>query len=533
MKNTATAAVAWTAIALTTAASPIAAAEVSSRVGATIEAESLNRQLSANYHVAEDEVHDGLRYVGYVDGGSVLCYDDVDLTGVRSIALEYARGIDDPGRFGILAVDDSGLGPRTNLGEADSVFTDGWNEYASHRVGLSREIGGVHSLCLFGVEGGGIFNLDRFTLSDKPGENDGVTVTFDTAIPPVLSAAGHEFTLEKVAEVPTELWAMAFLPDSSLVTTQKNGWLLLVRQSGEVVHIEGTPAVWNRSQGGLLDVQPHPDYESNGWLYLTFSDVGDDDTTMTRVVRGRIAGHEWVDQEDIYVAPRQFYSEAYAHFGSRLAFAGGYVYFGIGDRMEREQAQDLGRPNGKIHRLHADGTVPEDNPFAGDASALPSIWSYGHRNPQGMTVRPADGSIWSAEHGPAGGDEVNLLRKGRNYGWPLVSFGIHYDGTPVSDSPYREGIEPPVHHWTPSIGVSQVEFYTGDVFPGWRGHLFAASLGRQRLHLLRIDGDEVTGDELLFQGLGRIRDVTNGPDGSPYVVLNGPNGTIYRLVPEG
>jgi len=411
--------------------------------------------------------------------------------------------------------------------------TGGWETYLRRSVGLSRQVAGSHTLCLYGVEGGGIFNLDKFTLSDEPAQNDGVTLTFDTASPSVYSAAGHRFTLEKTAEAEAELWAMAFLPDGSLLATQKNGQLLLLENGENPVRIEGTPKVWNRGQGGLLDVQLHPDYATNGWVYLTYSDVGEDGTTMTRVARGQLDGLDWVNEQIIYTASEGFYSEAYAHFGSRLAFAGDHVYFSIGDRTDGDLAQDLGNPQGKIHRLYADGTLPDDNPFVNDEQALPSIWSYGHRNPQGMATHPHNGGIWSAEHGPRGGDEINRVQKGLNYGWPLVSFGINYDGSAVSESPFRDGTEPPLHHWTPSIGVSQLEFYTGDAFPHWRGQLLVASLGREELHLLRLDNsNNVTSDELLLQGLGRIRDVTNGPDGCPYAVLNYPNGRIYRLVPS-
>ena len=499
-------------------------------VGSRIEAEALNERRSTNYAIAVAETAPDVRYVGNVDSDSALCYDDIDLTGVRSIELEYARGSDEPGRFAILVSAGDGLGPRMNLGEKNTTSTGGWESFRSHRVGLSRQVTGRHSLCFFGLDGGGIFNLDRFTLSDQPGRNDGVTRRFDRPTG-ILSAAGHEFTLEKVAEAVGELWAMAFLPDGSILTTQKNGHLWLFENGEWRGPVQGIPRVWNRGEGGLMDAQIHPDYANNGWVYLTYSDPDPNGNAMTAVVRGRIENLRWVDEQPIYRASPDVYTGINSHFGSRVVIHGGYVYFSIGNRVQEELAQDLSHPAGKIHRLYDDGRIPADNPFASNGNALASIWSYGHRNPQGLTLHPQTGALWSAEHGPMGGDELNVVRKGLNYGWPLVSFGRNYDGTIISESPYRDGVEPPVHHWTPSIGVSQIEFYTGERFPAWRNKLLVGSLGRQELHLVHTDGSKVVSDELLFQGFGRIRDVVDGPDGYPYVLLNNPNGTIYRLQP--
>ncbi len=322
-----------------------------------------------------------------------------------------------------------------------------------------------------------------------------------------------------------------FLPDGSILTTQKNGHLWLFENGEWRGPVQGIPRVWNRGEGGLMDAQIHPDYANNGWVYLTYSDPDPNGNAMTAVVRGRIENLRWVDEQPIYRASPDVYTGINSHFGSRVVIHGGYVYFSIGDRVQEELAQDLSHPAGKIHRLYDDGRIPADNPFASNGNALASIWSYGHRNPQGLTLHPQTGALWSAEHGPMGGDELNVVRKGLNYGWPLVSFGRNYDGTIISESPYRDGVEPPVHHWTPSIGVSQIEFYTGDRFPRWRNQLLVGSLGGRQLHLVRIEGDTVVSDELVLQGLGRIRDVVNGPDGHPYVIFNVPHGMIYRLVP--
>lgn len=508
-----------------------AATKPNRMLGATLEAEALDPEHSASYVITSAEQQPQTRYVGYFSERSSLCYAGVDLTGVRSIELRYAKGSDDPGRFAIL-IGDGLAAPRTNLGEQQTRSTGGWETFEHRRVGLDREVSGQHLLCIYGVEGGGILNLDSFVLSEQPGEHDGVTLTFEAASEPVFTAAGYRFVLEKVAEASSELWSMAFLPDGSIIATQKNGQLLLFKNGERVGRIEGLPNVWSGGQGGLLDVKPHPRYASNGWIYLTFSDGGAGNTTaMTRVVRGKLHGLRWVDQQDIYRAPDRFYTQNYAHFGSRMAFVDGCLYFSVGERQQPALAQDLSYPYGKIHRLHDDGRVPKDNPFVDRDGALASIWSYGHRNPQGMTTQPRTGLVWSTEHGPAGGDELNVVRRGANFGWPRVSFGTHYDGTPVGDSPYIEGVEPPIHHWTPSIAVSQIAFYVGDQFPDWRDQLLVASLGREELRLVRLRDQQVLNDRLLFRGHGRIRDVAVGPDGYPYLLLNKFAAGIYRLRP--
>lgn len=345
-----------------------------------------------------------------------------------------------------------------------------------------------------------------------------------------LTAAGHTFTLEKVAEAPGELWAMDFLADGRMIATQKSGKLWLFDKTGKREEVTGIPEVWDRGQGGLLEVRRHPDAAS-GWIYLTFSDPAAKGA-MTKVVRGKLDGNRWVEQQTIYGAEPEFYSDAGVHFGSRLVFQGDYLFFSVGDRGQQDLAQDLGRPNGKIHRLHTDGRVPNDNPFAKDKNALPSIWSYGHRNPQGLALQPGNGNLWDAEHGPRGGDEINLVTKGANYGWPVITYGMNYNGTPITGQTHKEGMEQPQHYWVPSIAVSGIDFYEGDRFPAWRNHLLVGSLAKEQLRLVRIEGEKVVADELLIQGRGRIRDVVNGPDGYPYLVMLRGTGGIYRLVPK-
>jgi glucose/arabinose dehydrogenase len=503
----------------------------SARVGVRVAATSLDKERSAGYVIMSTERQPATSFVGYFSERSSLCYPEVDLTGVRSIELNYARGDEDPARFAVV-IGDGRQTPRINIAEKQVAPTAGWESFERLRVGLNQELSGSHLLCFYGVQGGGIFNLESFVLSDRAGAHDGVTLSFERESEPVITGGGYQFVLESVAQAAAELWSMSFLPDGSILATQKNGVLLLIKAGKVLGNIDGIPPVWNGGQGGLLAVKPHPSYASNGWIYLTFSDPGPGNiTSMTRVVRGKLDGLRWVEQQDIYRAPEKFYTQNYAHFGSRIAFLDDYIYFSVGERQQSALAQDLSSPFGKIHRLHDDGRVPTDNPFVGRRGALASIWSYGHRNPQGMTTHPHTSEIWSAEHGPAGGDEINVVQRGVNYGWPLVSFGTHYDGRPVSDSPYREGIEPPIHHFTPSIAVSQIEFYRGDRFASWQDQLLVASLGAEELHLLRMRGQQVLEDRLLFKGFGRIRDVIVGPDGYPYVLLNRFGAGIYRLRP--
>jgi len=338
-------------------------------------------------------------------------------------------------------------------------------------------------------------------------------------------------------------WAVEFLPDGRLIYTEIAGALRVYDPASDrTTTISGTPEVWVHGQGGLLDVGLAPDHAETGWIYLAFAEplgrVGGRAAGLTAVVRGRIAGDRWVDQQDIWRPQADWARSAGVHFGTRLAFRDGYLFFSIGDRGRGDLAQDLGHPAGSVHRLHLDGRVPRDNPFVGQAGALDTIWSYGHRNPQGLVFRPGMDELWSAEHGPRGGDEVNLVLRGRNYGWPRVTFGMNYDGTPITAETSGLGLEPPVLHWTPSIAVCGIDFYTGAAFPAWQGDLFAGGLASEQLHRLRIRDGKVVTDEIVLRGIGRIRDVREGPDGFLYLVINGDRGAsspnrIVRLIPAG
>jgi aldose sugar dehydrogenase len=249
-------------------------------------------------------------------------------------------------------------------------------------------------------------------------------------------------------------------------------------------------------------------------------------------VRGRIRDGAWLDQETIWEAPFEFYRPGGGvHYGCRIAFdRDGFLYFSHGDRGRQDDSQDLKLPNGKIHRIHDDGRIPKDNPFADQPGAFASIWSYGNRNAQGLVFDPRDGKLWSTEHGPRGGDELNLIRRGANYGWPVITHGMNYNGTPVTPFTARDGMEQPVIHWTPSIAVCGIDFYTGDAFPRWKNHLLVTALAQQELRRVVIENGRVTHQEVLVKDLGRVRDVQTGPDGAIYLALNRPD-RIVRLVP--
>jgi glucose/arabinose dehydrogenase len=251
---------------------------------------------------------------------------------------------------------------------------------------------------------------------------------------------------------------------------------------------------------------------------------------MTAIMRGRIRDGAWVDSEMIYEPDPRFFTGRGQHFGTRIVFRDGYLFFPIGDRGAKEQAQNLSRPSGKHHRIFDDGRIPEDNPFQDKPNALPTLWTYGNRNPQGLAIHPQTGNIWSAEHGPRGGDEVNLIERGTNYGWPVITYGMNYNGTPMTDRTSAPGMAQPELYWTPSIAVCGIDFYSGKRFPGWQDNLFAGGLASEEVHRLVIEDREIVHQEIILKGAGRVRDVKNGGDGYLYLVLNGP-GRIVRLVP--
>ena len=354
----------------------------------------------------------------------------------------------------------------------------------------------------------------------------------------VFSTELHNFKMEKILDLEDILWSIAFLPDESMLLTQRNG-ILWHLKNGRQTEITGTPKVHAVGQGGLLEVAPHPDYQENGWVYLSFSEnvgakVDGKTASMTAVVRGRIKNNQWVDEEEIWRSDPKFHTTKNGHYGSRFVFKDGYLFFGVGDRQEGDPAQDLSGPLGAIHRIYDDGRVPKDNPFYNTPGAYKSIWSYGHRNPQGLDLHPLTGEIWETEHGPRGGDELNLIKPGLNYGWPVITYGMNYDGTPWTDKTHMEGMEQPDHYWLPSIATCGIDFYEGDRFPGWKHNLLATGMSAEELQRIVIEDGKVVHIETLLKQQGRVREVASGPDGAIYLALNtrGPNsGALWRMDP--
>ena len=346
----------------------------------------------------------------------------------------------------------------------------------------------------------------------------------------------HNYQLTTWIDGLNDPWSITFLPDGSSLFTEKRGRLYQVPAgSSRAVRIEGVPEVDNDSQAGLFDLSPHPNYAENGWLYLAYShpqrNASGQEVSLTRVIRGKLRDGALTEQETVFQAPVEQYPRAGGvHFGGRLAFdRDGYLFFTIGERGRMTNSQDLTVAMGKVHRVHDDGRIPKDNPFVSKGDAFATIWSYGHRNPQGLAFDPRNGDLYDLEHGPRGGDELNLVEKGRNYGWPVISYGMNYDGSSITELTSKEGMEQPVVYWTPSLAVSGMTFYTGDRFPGWKHNLFIASLAAEELRRLVIDDRKVVSQEVLFKSLGRIRDVEQGPDGALYVLLPG---RIARLTPS-
>jgi len=364
-----------------------------------------------------------------------------------------------------------------------------------------------------------------------------------------LSAAGagaQEFATEKmrirvatVAQALEHPWGLAFLPDGTMLVTERPGRLRLVSPDGTVSDpIRGVPEVVAKDQGGLLDVAIAPDFATSRLVYLTFSEPGAGRTNSTAVFRGALS----VDNAEIgggqVVFSQRPKVESTRHFGSRLVFHDGYLFVGLGERSDQEfrgQAQDLDSHLGKVVRIFPDGSVPDDNPFVGQPGALPEIWSYGHRNIQAMAINPETGQLWEIEHGPRGGDELNIVQPGANYGWPLVSYGINYWGTPVgTGEATMEGVTDPIYQWTPVIAPSGMIFYQGDAFPEWRGDLFVGGLASTALVRLELDGERVVGEERIIDDFGlRIRDVAEGPDGALYLLTDHSDGAVLRISPAG
>jgi glucose/arabinose dehydrogenase len=342
----------------------------------------------------------------------------------------------------------------------------------------------------------------------------------------------HAFRLVTVVDGLEHPWGLAFLPDGRILVTERPGRLRLVRDGRlEPQPVSGLPPVVARGQGGLLDVALHPRFAENGLVYLSYAGAGKGGIG-TEVARGRLVGNRLEDVQVLFrLEPK---SDTRQHFGSRLVFdRAGYLYITLGDRGEMERAQRPDDHAGSVIRLHDDGRVPADNPFVDKPGWKPEKYTLGNRNMQGAALHPRTGELWTHEHGPQGGDEINVMRAGVNYGWPVITYGVNYGiGTQIGEGTHKAGMAQPLHYWVPSIAPSGMAFYSGDKFPRWRGDLFVGALRDQMLVRLRLDGEKVVNEERMLKGvLGRIRDVRQGPDGFLYLLTDEKSGVLVRLEP--
>lgn len=384
-------------------------------------------------------------------------------------------------------------------------------------VFTEEEIENLAAYILTGIE-----NVDRYAFQEETLASD----TFQTE--------ALEFSLDTIATGDLENpWGMAFLPDGDMLITDRSGTLYRLTEDRSLEAVNGVPEVLAEGQGGLLDVALHPDFQNNQWIYLSYSKpkIEEEDTlATTAITRAKLEGNTLTEQKLIFEALP--YATTRHHYGSRLVFDNdGYLFFSVGDRgNHNENPQNLDNHCGKIHRIKDDGSIPQDNPFVDQQGALPTIYSYGHRNPQGMAMHPSTGVIWAHEHGPRGGDEVNIIQEAKNYGWPVISYGINYDGTTLTHETKKEGMEQPILYWVPSIAPSGMAFVTGNRYKGWKGNLLAGSLRFKYLNRCKVEGNKIIEEEILMKNIGRVRNVEMAPDGYIYVAVEEP-GAVYRLVP--
>jgi glucose/arabinose dehydrogenase len=349
----------------------------------------------------------------------------------------------------------------------------------------------------------------------------------------VVESQEQKFVVDTVVSGLKVPWGLAFLPNGDMLISEREGTLHVFSKGKLSAPIEGLPPIMAFGQGGLLDLCLHPDYRNNGWIYIAYSALNNESKKRignTAIMRAKLQGNKLVEQQVIFKGTPE--TDRGHHYGCKLEFdKNGQLFFGIGDRgQHNEFAQKLDNTNGKMHRINDDGSIPKDNPFVNTQGALPSIWSYGHRNPQGNVFHPVTGDFWETEHGPRGGDELNLVKPGVNYGWPVISYGINYDGTILTDLTEKEGMEQPVHYWTPSIAPCGMTFVTSNRYKNWQNNILVGSLRFQYVERVVLRGQSVIHREKLIEGIGRVRNVVMGPDGLVYVGIENP-GKIIRLVP--
>lgn len=345
----------------------------------------------------------------------------------------------------------------------------------------------------------------------------------------VVQSEKLKFAVDTITTELKNPWGMAFLPDGRTLVTERSGEIRIIKD-GKLLDekVQGVPPVYAHGQGGLMDIQLHPDFDKNGWIYLSYSkQVADSGGTV--IARAKLEGNNLTNLEELFHALPLSKSEV--HFGSRIAFDGkGYMFFTSGERGKKENAQDLTNHLGKVLRLHDDGKIPSDNPFVSTIGARSEIWSYGHRSLQGLYYDKATGTLWEHEHGPRGGDELNIIEKGKNYGWPVITYGINYDSTIITDITEKEGMEQPIRYWVPSIAPCGLTMVTSDKYPAWKGNLLVGALSHQLVARVEVSNNKFVHEEKLLEKIGRVRVVAESPDGFIYVATENP-GKIVRLVP--
>jgi glucose/arabinose dehydrogenase len=366
-----------------------------------------------------------------------------------------------------------------------------------------------------------------YSCNEKNADNQAVDENITGT---VIESEKQKFSVDTITDKLSNPWGIAFLPDGRILVTERAGEIRIVKD-GKLLDekVTGVPAVFAQGQGGLLDIQLHPDYENNGWIYISYSKPGQGGAGTT-IIRAKLDGNALTSIEELFSA--QPFTDSGVHFGSRIAFDGkGYMFFSSGERGTMENAQKLENHLGKIIRLHDDGKVPTDNPFVNTAGAKPEIWSYGHRNPQGLIYDKETQTLYNHEHGPKGGDELNIVVKGKNYGWPVITYGINYDGNPISDKTAMEGMEQPITYWVPSIAPCGMTKLTSDKYPGWKNNIFIGAL--VLTHLSRVElgtnGSEIKKEKLLDK-MARFRAVVESPDGYIYAATESP-GLLIKLIP--
>jgi glucose/arabinose dehydrogenase len=410
----------------------------------------------------------------------------------------------------------------TKREELIASITNGYSDFgmpAWEGVVAEKDIAAIADLIVESLK-----TVSQYDFTKEKKKSDG---------PAIFKSTGMTVVLDTIASGLSSPWGFEQLPDMTYLITDRSGTLYHIDKNKNKTAIKGTPEVVAEGQGGMLDITIHPKYAENGWVYISYSKgktIDGKKLATTAVVRGKIKGDQFMDSQEVFEALP--YAPTKHHYGSRLVFdKKGYLFISMGERgMEKVFPQDITTAPGKIHRINDDGSIPKDNPFLATDNAVTSAYTMGNRNPQGMTMDPITGLIWETEHGPRGGDELNIIKAGTNYGWPVISYGINYDGKPITPISKKEGMAQPVTYWIPSIAPSGLAFVSGDKYPAWKGSLLVGSLRFNHIARCTMKDNKVVSQEKILLNVGRTRNVEMGKDGYIYVSIEGP-GTVFRLKP--